>query len=80
MIVEFVAQRACQLAGARFTAGDSVRVTLAAPDQYDPEDGLGDGGPWGWGGYRSITLTRIAAKIEALENGRVIWTRPAGRS
>lgn len=56
--VRFEAQRTCRWAGRNFKTGQAVTVVLAR--NWDGEDGLGEGGPWGWGGYRSSLLRRLA--------------------
>ena len=45
-----------------FEPGETIMVTLAK--DWDDDDGLGEGGPWGWGAYTSEFVRSIAASIE----------------
>ena len=45
----FIAQRDCVIRGLRAKAGDVVEGTLAR--EWSDDEGIGLGGPWGWGGY-----------------------------
>lgn len=74
MHVDFTAQRACVLAGRRFRAGDTIRVTPAPDAGNIPDIRFGQGGPWGWGGYTSRYLRSVAARIVDLQTGFVIYT------
>jgi hypothetical protein len=56
-VVSFIAQRPATLFGRRYKEGEEVLIELT--EAWNEEDGLGDGGPWGWGGYTSRTLRRI---------------------
>jgi hypothetical protein len=56
-VLSFIAQRPAQVFGRRYKAGKEVLIELT--QDWDEEDGLGEGGPWGWGGYTSWTLRRI---------------------
>ncbi len=70
-IVEFTAQRSCRLFERRFIAGDIIRVSLRRT--WNDEDGIGYGGPWGWGGYTARTIRRIAASVEDAQTGDTIF-------
>ena len=60
-VVSFIAQRPATLFGGRYKEGEEVLIQLT--QDWDEEDGLGDGGPWGWGGYTSRTLRRIGRLV-----------------
>ena len=49
------------LRGGRIAPGAHVQITLAR--DWDTDEGLGEGGPWGWGGFTSELL-------ESLETGK----------
>ena len=72
-VVAFTAQRPCQLAGQRFRTGDVVHVRLVA--DWHATDHLGAGGPWGWGGFTSPCLRRVARTIEDAQTGRQVYSR-----
>lgn len=69
----FAAQRPCRLAGRRFRTGDMVVVRLTT--DWGEDEGLGGGGPWGWGGYTAATLRGIAALIEDAGSGTELHSR-----
>ncbi len=60
-IVVFVAQKPAALHGIKYRAGDEVSIQLTLP--WSKEDGCGEGGPWGWGGYTAATLKRIGRVV-----------------
>ena len=60
-VVTFVAQKQTTLYGIKYRAGDEVSVQLDLP--WNEEDGQGEGGPWGWGGYTAATLKRIGRVV-----------------
>ena len=49
--VVFVAQRPATIRGVRFLVGYEYEVILTR--DWDGERGMGEGGPWGWGGFTS---------------------------
>jgi hypothetical protein len=57
-MVEFTAIRPCKFRGTSYKAGDRIRIVLAV--DWREEEGIGQGGPWGWGGYTSRLLNKIA--------------------
>ena len=60
--IEFVAQRPCWLRYRHYEAGDIVRIRLV--QDWNDTEGLGEGGPWGRGGYTSRRLARIGTLVE----------------
>jgi hypothetical protein len=42
----------------------NYHVLVEVPDNFDDQAGLGEGGPWGWGGYTTEYLESIAISIE----------------
>lgn len=66
----FVAQRPCTLRGRRYRMGDEVEISV--PNGWKPEKDphLGEGGPWGWGGFSSRRLQslELQACAEALRD------------
>jgi len=52
--VDFTVQFDCEAFGQTLKTGDEVSVLLA--QDWNEEDGQGDGGPFGWGGYSEETL------------------------
>ena len=73
-VIRFVAQRFCKLSGKQFRKGDSVDVTLHTDWNHDPD--MGDGGPWGCGGFTADCLLRIASRIEETGRGSLIYRKP----
>jgi len=55
--VTFVAQYPTMLWGTRYDKHDIVTVELIRP--WDEEEGLGKGGPWGWGGYTNALVASL---------------------
>jgi hypothetical protein len=49
--VTFTALRDCRLGGEIYRVGDMAVVTLRR--EWSTDDGIGAGGPWGYGGYTS---------------------------
>ncbi len=60
--VTFIAQERTEFRGQTVRPEDKAIVTLAV--DWNEEDGLGEGGPWGYGGYESELLEKIASNIE----------------
>ena len=58
--VTFTAQRTCQFRGNRYHAGDEMTIELNRDFDAETDEGYGDGGPWGWAGFTSRRLARIA--------------------
>ena len=56
--VEFTSQRPCRLDRRRYAKDKKVTITLARG--WNEDDGKGEGGPWGRGGYTS----RFVASLE----------------
>ena len=56
-IVTFTAQRPAVVRGVRYRAGQTIYVLLRR--DWTEDEGLGDGGPWGWGGYTSRTVAAL---------------------
>lgn len=56
-VVRFVAQQRATCHGRRYNAGDAIRIVLA--HDWCEEDGLGAGGPWGWGGYTTRKIKTL---------------------
>jgi hypothetical protein len=65
-VVEIEAQRQCQLWGRKYRAGDVVKVKYVGPGSLTEWLGehLGEGGPWGWGGYTSASIERDFRWVE----------------
>ncbi len=57
-VVWLSAARPCMLFGVRYQIGEYVGILLSR--DWDSEDGFGEGGLWGWGGYTSWTLRKLA--------------------
>jgi len=60
-VLLFTAQKPCRIFGHRFSQGDEALVRLDR--NWDEDSDMGEGGPWGWGGYTTATLKRIADHI-----------------
>ena len=65
---ENVSGRVAHIHGRRVLPGGRITVLLSR--DWDDEEGLGEGGPWGWGGYQS----RFVASL-----GEVEFHVPIGR-
>ena len=85
---QITAQRGASLFGRRFREGDCIDVipTLVSDSEsaYFAADSpfpiIGNGGPWGWGGYRSRDIAAVARKhalrvIDA-QNGHILFDPP----
>ena len=48
--------------GRQYNEGDHLTIELAR--YWDEHEGLGEGGPWGWGGYTAELLERITLPPE----------------
>lgn len=57
--VNFTCQLATEFDGQRYRKGDEIVIILGR--DWDEEEGQGDGGPWGWGGYTSELLADLSA-------------------
>lgn len=51
-----------EINGLEIQASDYIEVDL--PEEWNEQDGIGEGGPWGYGGYSTIYLEQIAENIE----------------
>jgi hypothetical protein len=59
-LTEFMATRAARIWGRRFRAGDTITAQFIGPGSYKDwvATHMGEGGPWGAGGYRSSSIER----------------------
>ena len=46
--------------GRTFRPGDALEVVLSR-DWDEREEGVGEGGPWGWGGYTTAFIKTLGA-------------------
>ena len=58
--VRFTAQKTVRFCGRKYLPGEDIEIVLAR--DFHEEEGLGEGGPWGWGGYRSSFLASLTKK------------------
>ena len=75
MRVTFEAVEPARLAGYDFEPGEVIEVTF--PDGVDLEDGMGEGGPWGWGGFTSGWILAHALQVREAGKGVLIYERDA---
>ena len=62
-VVWIQAAKPCMLFGVRYQIGEFVGILLSR--DWDTSDDIGEGGPWGWGGYTSWALRRLAGNSAA---------------
>ena len=65
MRLDFEAQKNCTLAGRRFRSGQQIHVEF--PDDFAvwfQKTMIGNGGPWGYGGYRSADILALCQSVE----------------
>jgi hypothetical protein len=65
--VDFTVQFDCEAFGQKLKKGDTVSVELAKDWNHE---GMGDGGPFGWGGYTEETLAALGT-VDTHFNDRV---------
>ena len=71
--IEFMAERNTTLYGVTFKKDDIIQVVLNR--DWSHTDGLGAGGPWGWGGYTIKLIKSIARRIVDSQRGVIIYGR-----
>ncbi len=59
--VQFEAQYPVSWFGAEYKPGDVITVGLVR--DWGEEEGLGQGGPWGYGGYPSRLLSELSGSV-----------------
>lgn len=59
--VVFQAQEPAVFAGIHYGRGEELEITLIRDVDFD-EEGIGEGGPWGWGGFTSEFLEEISGE------------------
>jgi len=72
-LVTFVAQTETEAFGRKFAEGDSVEVLLG--QNWNEDEGLGEGGPWGFGGYTTETLETIGERIWEGGKGQEVFCK-----
>ena len=72
-LISFVAQEPVRAFDTDFKAGDSVEVLLG--QDWDDQDGAGDGGPWGFAGYTTEKIEEIAARAWEGGKGREVYCK-----
>ncbi len=59
--VQFTAQYPVRLWGADYQPGETLTVGLVR--NWGEEEGIGEGGPWGYGGYPSRLIASLAGDV-----------------
>lgn len=59
--IGFTAQRTCKLRGQSYRKGDEIVIRLKR--QWIEPDGIGEGGPWGYGGYTSRFVASLGEVV-----------------
>ena len=49
--------RTVQFRGRKYFPGNTVQICLTR--DWNEDEGIGEGGPWGWGGYTTALLRSI---------------------
>jgi hypothetical protein len=77
------AQEPAVFAGVHYAAGEELEITLIHDVNFS-EEGIGEGGPWGWGGFTSDFLEEISGfkrrKKDAIFHGVPSSGQPVTRT
>ncbi len=67
-VVTFTTQEDTEIFGVEYRAGEQCSIKLNQDwDPMGPD--LGEGGPWGWGGFTSQTLEKSGILLNFLPTG-----------